>query len=86
MMSKEQQEKLVKAFIQEKMYNCSVKNESGETINYGECVKRTQNHLSQIGIWEESKEILKQYILTCFHYLGDEETEFFNGELKRVRK
>jgi len=78
-MTNEQQEKLVRAFIQEK-FN-SVKEEG-----YSETVKRIQNHLAQMGIWEESKDILKQYLLTYFGYLGDEETEFYNGELKIKRK
>jgi len=78
-MTKEQQDKLIKAFIQEKFHN---KQEEG----YSETVKKIQNHLCQMGIWEESKDILKQHLLTYFGYLGDIETEFYNGELRRKRQ
>lgn len=77
-MSKEQQEILIKAFISEKFQNAQEK-------GYSEAVKRIQNHLYQMGIWEESKEILKQFLLTYFGFLGDIETEFSNGELRRKR-
>jgi hypothetical protein len=77
-MNKEQQEKLIKAFITEKFLNAQEK-------GYSESVKRIQNHLFQMGVWEESKEILKEFLLTYFGFLGDVETEFSNGELRRKR-
>ena len=78
-MNQEQQNKLIYAFIQEKFSNAQ---EEG----YNGTVKKIQNHLAQIGIWEESKDILKEYLLNYFGYLGDTETEFHNGELKRKSK
>jgi hypothetical protein len=43
-MKTEQEEKLINAFIQEKM------KEKDENVTFSDRVKKTQNHLAQLGI------------------------------------
>ena len=75
----ERETKLTEAFIVQKFK--IMRNQENMTIS--KMVERTMVHLWQLGIWEEAKNILKNYIL---EYLGFfEDAEFINGEVRRKR-
>lgn len=76
-MSKEQFESMVNAFLAAKRAEVCSNND------FSVFVERASVQLNQLGIWEESKHLLKNYILMYFRFIED--AEFCNGEVRRKK-